>query len=254
MIEIQRSVLTTKGEKRDVVFKINNDFIKKVTAINFVPGDEIECLTFPSYYYKNGKEHLIKTIDSNALGQFNGNSLSNISNYYIHKVIIEEGIRTIRSDSFFVAEIKELIIKRGCSLIEPKAFFGAKIEKIQIEDGLIEIGDSAFNKCSKLKEITIPNSCEKIGIQAFKNCENITNIVWPEKCITINPQCFQNCYELKSIEINSPLINICINAFYKSGIKNLDLSKVIFGNIYTAENMDKDINICYPSYGELKIL
>lgn len=254
MIEIQRSVLTTKGEKRYVTFKIDNDCIKNVTAINFIPGDEIECLTFPSYYYKNGKKHSLKVIYSNVLGQFNGDSPSNISSYYIHKVIIEKGIQNICSNSFYLAQIKELILKQGCYLIEDDAFFAAKIEKVQIEEGLIEIGDKAFNNCLNLKEIIIPNSCEKIGVQAFKNCEKITKIVWPEKCITIKPQCFQNCYELKNIEINSPLINIYISAFYNSGIINLNLSKVIFGNIYTAADIESDINICYPLYGELKII
>ena len=44
------------------------------------------------------------------------------------------------------------------------------LKEITIPDGVIEIGDGAFEGCKSLEKITIPDSVTVIGKNAFHGC------------------------------------------------------------------------------------
>ena len=48
------------------------------------------------------------------------------------------------------------------------------IVKADIPDGVVAIGDHAFDNCKHLESINIPDSVTSIGASAFKNCGNLT--------------------------------------------------------------------------------
>ena len=48
------------------------------------------------------------------------------------------------------------------------AFYGLKfVRKVTLHEGLVTIGDYAFNACRLLKEIEIPSTVTAIGLDAF---------------------------------------------------------------------------------------
>lgn len=66
-----------------------------------------------------------------------------------------------------------LIIKDGIkTLVDLREY----ITDIAIPNGIIEIGQSAFENCTSLTEITIPNSVIRIGYDAFNKCTSLKSI------------------------------------------------------------------------------
>lgn len=51
--------------------------------------------------------------------------------------------------------------------------------KITVPDGLVKIGERAFQGCSSLKEITLPPTITHIEREAFKDCQNLKSISIP---------------------------------------------------------------------------
>jgi len=47
------------------------------------------------------------------------------------------------------------------------------LTKVRLPEGLKEIGNYAFYRCTRLAEINIPNSVQKIGKLAFRGCESL---------------------------------------------------------------------------------
>ena len=62
-----------------------------------------------------------------------------------------------------------------------KMFNQIEIENLYLPDGLVEIGDYAFNYLSNLNEIVIPSTVTKIGTYAFSSCR--APIVWENPTI-----------------------------------------------------------------------
>lgn len=74
-----------------------------------------------------------------------------------------------------------------------------------------EIGVSAFGG-SSIKSIVLPQTLNTIGASAFSN-SSITQIIIPNSVTTIGNQIFRGCRGLKTVTINSPLIEIVQSMF-----------------------------------------
>ena len=101
----------------------------------------------------------------------------------------------------------------GVTSIDDNAFSASTIVSITIPNSVTSIGDSAFNKCSKLTSITIPNSVTSIGASAFYNCNKLTSITIPNSVTSIGEMAFDNCSKLTSITIGNSVTSIGRYAF-----------------------------------------
>ena len=89
--------------------------------------------------------------------------------------------------------------------------------RVTLPDGLTEIGDSAFSKCSSLTSVTIPESVEKIGDDAFLYCTSLVDIVIPEHVTSIGARAFCGCGGLTFIIIPEGVVSIGKEAFFGCG-------------------------------------
>ena len=90
-------------------------------------------------------------------------------------------------------------------------FYG--LISINIPSSVTRIGDYAFNACFELASITIPNSVTTIGDYAFKDCNDLTSITIPNSVTTIGAHAFSYCHGLTTINIPSSVTSIGDYAF-----------------------------------------
>lgn len=120
-----------------------------------------------------------------------------------------------------------LYTKDGKTLI--KFFpFGKKRKNITIADGVVSIGDYAFDCCEKIVSVIIPEGVVSVGKSAFKNCGDLSSVVIPNSMKSIEAEAFMNCNSLESIDLSKKVTSIGEYAFWGcSSLKSIELSKNI---------------------------
>lgn len=73
---------------------------------------------------------------------------------------------------------------------------------ITLPEGLVRIGNSAFDKCTVLTEIAIPEGVVTIGDSAFYECYRMEKITLPSTLKSIGGNTFFNCPALKDVYIS----------------------------------------------------
>ena len=89
-----------------------------------------------------------------------------------------------------------------------------EINSISLSEGIVSIGNYAFNKLSFLENVEIPNTVQMIGNNAFANCSNIISITMNFGPETIGKEAFSDCVNLKQIAIPEGVKTIEEGAFY----------------------------------------
>lgn len=81
------------------------------------------------------------------------------------------------------------------------------VRTIQMPEGLIYIGQSAFENCQKVSSVTIPENVSAVGKWAFYNCKALTTMNMPESVDSIGIAAFQGC------ALTEPLYNARLFCF-----------------------------------------
>lgn len=83
-------------------------------------------------------------------------------------------------------------------VIAPSAFAHSKISDVILPEGVVEIGENAFNACSALRRVIIPNSVQKIDDFAFAYCSSLEVVFIPKTVEQIGYCLFlESNFELK---------------------------------------------------------
>ena len=128
-----------------------------------------------------------------------GKTLYNVPMKFAGSVVIPASVRKIRN-SFSKGAFQD----------------HKRITEIIIEDGLPEIEEFMFRRCSALKNIVFPASVKKIGHLAFAGCSSLKQVVLAEGLEEIYYSSFEYCYYLESITVPSTL-----KKMYKLDIRNI---------------------------------
>ncbi len=81
-----------------------------------------------------------------------------------------------------------------------EGFKKAPIYRAVIPEGIVHLGDYAFEFCELLEEAVLPESLRTIGTACFMWCERLSSIRLPEHLAAIGPYAFENCSELTELE------------------------------------------------------
>lgn len=100
---------------------------------------------------------------------------------------------------------------------------GRYITKVELYDGLLNIGNCAFEGCSNLISIDIPSTITSIGQAAFYGCFSLTSIEIPNSVTSIGRQAFCNCYDLTSAVISNSVTSIQFQTFAGCGLTSIEI-------------------------------
>lgn len=124
-------------------------------------------------------------------------------------------------------EVTSLTIPAGVRTIGAYAFSGyKKLAEVILPEGLIEIGQNAFEYCSAIENITVPASVQMIGDYAFSGCDSLTELILEDGIGNISGYALTNCPSIKNIVI--PDSATCNNTLMFSGCSSLET--VVIGN------------------------
>ena len=117
-----------------------------------------------------------------------------------------------------------LVITRNIKYIDASAFaYCSSLERIIFREGLITIGDCAFEGCASLEsELDLPKTLTRLGDSCFFECFMIgydQPLVIPENVTYIGPDAFNSCYALGGVRLPEGLTYIGDSAF--SNCKNV---------------------------------
>ena len=146
---------------------------------------------------------------------------------YISKVVIENGIKKVKTNAFSdFKSLKEVVFSgNSCTNIGRSAFSGC-VNLAKIDLGKIQkIGRSAFMGCEALTDIKL-NSATEINDDAFLECEKLKSVVLGSNCTVIRNGAFMKCKELETINLGKVQI-LEDKAFYDCHkLGELDLKSV----------------------------
>lgn len=141
-------------------------------------------------------------------------------------VSIPKGV-TVISDYLFdsCTSLENIDIPEGIVRIGNSAFSGCKkIKTVKISDSVTEIGYHAFSECYLLDNVVIPGSVKTVGGGMFSSCGSLSNVVIQPGLPEISAEMFEQCHSLRTIDIPSSVTVIDSDAFYNSGVENVNLA------------------------------
>ena len=147
--------------------------------------------------------------------------------------LYEEGILTPGfAHTVLCNEDGTLVVPEGIRAIRG-AFHGRQdIKSVVLPDGIIDVGDSAFNCCEKLERVEFPASVRVIGEHAFASCPKLREAHLPSGLKRIESCAFAHCIALKQVEPLPSGASVAADAFYPCSnyVQGLDRQHKDFGS------------------------
>lgn len=150
------------------------------------------------------------------------------TDYYIEKIVIEEGCSHIGSNAFYwCGNIQNVILPSSLKSIGEQAFCESGIPSIVIPDGVETLGASCFNGCSRLIDVVLPSTLKELPERAFANCTRLENFTMGKNITAIGPYAFLYCSSLKQLELPAGLTEISERMLSGTGLTSLQLPEGI---------------------------
>ena len=150
--------------------------------------DKITKLYGSTFGSVNGRDAFRNgTLDLNNVIEYGSHDFAYCS--FVGELIIPEG--TIELPRLFFANISSkgnltcVLFPRSLRKIAEYAFYGQSkmCESIVFPEGLVSIGNNAFESCKQIPSIELPSTMQSIAKSAFQNCVNLSNII----CNAVEP-------------------------------------------------------------------
>lgn len=191
------------------------DLRSQITS--FIFGDEVESI--PAYLCSSMNQLVSVSIPASvsSIGDYAFNGCSRLTSVYISDLAAWCNITFsgYTANPFTANGSVHLYLN------------GEEVTNLIIPDGVTNIKNYAFDKCSSLRSVTIPNSVKDIGYSAFYGCY-MTEILLGDSVTNIGDYAFYNCIRISKLEIPNSVTNIGKSAFRKcSGATNLTIGSSV---------------------------
>lgn len=134
---------------------------------------------------------------------------------------VPNGVKTIKHYAFYKNKnILNLTIPDSVVEIKEWAFAQTNIGSVKIGNGVITIGERAFEQCTNLSNVTLGNKLNHIGSGAFSLCFKIKSIIIPDSVTSIGDAAFSSCNNLKDISISKNITSLGFSVFSNTSYYN----------------------------------
>lgn len=145
----------------------------------------------------------------------------------INKLVIGNGITGFDRWGMWNLKkyIKELEIHGNAGMNMPEQCFYdvPNIESVVIS-GAVDVPRDMFGKCTGLKKVTLKNGVRSIGEDAFRDCSSLESVIFENTVLEkISDGAFWGCSALSSIALPDSVTEIERNAFFETGLRNIQL-------------------------------
>ena len=182
-------------------------------AQNFVSSSGWLCTHFTTnnltqIYGPNGVQDQVtvpsSVYDANKFSTYTVTNLGNgqdpVWNDNMSALTTPSTLQTINSYSCAFLQYLAIVNIGGSPTIESYAFLDCpSLQSVPSISN--DIGDSAFQGCTKLRNVGLKDGVTKIGKRAFANCKNLKSLTIPRTVISIAPDAFDGS-GLKQVIVN----------------------------------------------------
>lgn len=145
----------------------------------------------------------------------------------VNKLVIGNGITDFDRWGMWNLKkyIKELEIHGNAGMNMPEQCFYdvPNIESVVIS-GAVDVPRDMFGKCTGLKKVTLKNGVRSIGEDAFRDCSSLESVIFENTVLEkISDGAFWGCSALSSIALPDSVTEIERNAFFETGLRNIQL-------------------------------
>lgn len=189
--------------------------------------------------YSDGK--FTWTLDGNGTLTITGNNTELTENEVSESALENAGIDFSRVNKLVIGNgitgfdrwgmwnlkkyIKELEIHGNAGMNMPEQCFYdvPNIESVVIS-GAVDVPRDMFGKCTGLKKVTLKNGVRSIGEDAFRDCSSLEGVIFENTVLEkISDGAFWGCSALSSIALPDSVTEIERNAFFETGLRNIQL-------------------------------
>lgn len=117
----------------------------------------------------------------------------------------------------FISGVTKGVVAQGVTNVGDRTFYKcSNMTSVELADGITSITGGAFQGCTSLASLSLPNSLEKFGGNAFRDCTGLTGeLVIPDSVREIRAWAFMNCTSISSVSIGKNVESISESAFEK---------------------------------------
>ena len=132
-------------------------------------------------------------------------------------------LTNVNIPSTFMYEDSEYSVKD----IDSNAFEETNITSLRIGEGVLKIGDYAFQNCTRMSSMSLPSTLTSIGEAAFRYCYQLSSIAIPASLTSIGDMAFTACTNVSSIVVAEG--NTVYNSQGSNSIIETATNKLILG-------------------------
>ncbi len=205
-----------------------------VTSLDGIFKDEYNITSFDELQYFTGLTAIAQQEFENCMKlesvkfppQLQSIGIRAFSNCrMLQQIIIPQSVTSIGKFAFSSNwELKEIRVENGNPVYDSRSNCNAIIETAtnrlivggccsEIPDGVVAIGQAAFESCYGLEHIQIPESVTSIEDNAFNHCSSLTTVNMGGHVTEIGKSAFSSCSALIEITIPSTVTSVGDYAF-----------------------------------------
>lgn len=154
------------------------------------------------------------------------------------------GLDVDKDNATFYSDNLNAIVKRSSEELVVGCQFS------NIKEGIVSIGDAAFDGCQTLKEIKFPSTLKNIKANAFWGCYGLTEVIIPDTVQTIGDYAFRSLINCETLKIGAGVTSIGENAISNwQKLKSVTIdSSTIAKNITSKSSQGAMLEYCEYIY------